>query len=65
MAFKIDQKVKTNANVKPKKFAKQTGTVVSVRSSIGEIGVWFGNYDDDGNSITTWFKPTELALQIP
>ena len=61
MAFRVDQKVKVNADVKPKKFAKQSGTVVTVRASIGEVGVWLGNFDADEKPVTTWFRPTELT----
>lgn len=61
MVFKIDQKVKTLDTVKPKKFAKQNGTVVSVRNRIGEIGVWLGNFDGDEKPVTTWFRPSELV----
>ena len=61
MGFKIEQIVKTKANVRPKRFAKKSGEVVSLNRRDKEVGIWLGDVDAENKTATAWFKYDELT----
>lgn len=56
MMFTIGQTVKTSKTVKPSRYARKTGTVITLNDDANEVGVRF---EDGGN--TVWFRPSELS----